>query len=75
MIAAAFNPKDVIVLLSDFKSNEYAGLLGGRDFEPEEGNLMLGFDGAFRYLHARCREAFALECRALRRLRGWGSRT
>ncbi|HUM16315.1 MAG TPA: phosphoenolpyruvate synthase [Candidatus Nitrosotalea sp.] len=69
MIAAAFHPKDVIVRLSDFKSNEYAGLVGGRGFEPEEGNPMLGFRGAFRYAHPRYREAFALECRALRRVR------
>jgi pyruvate,water dikinase len=69
MIAAAFYPKDVIVRLSDFKSSEYAGLLGGRAFEPEEGNPMLGFRGAFRYAHPRYREAFALECRALRRVR------
>jgi len=69
MIAAAFHPKDVIVRLSDFKSSEYAGLLGGRDFEPEEGNPMLGFRGAFRYAHPRYREAFALECRTLRRVR------
>ena len=66
MIAAAFYPKDVIVRLSDFKSSEYAGLLGGRGFEPEEGNPMLGFRGAFRYAHPRYREAFGLECRALR---------
>ena len=69
MIAAAFYPKDVIVRLSDFKSSEYAGLLGGRGFEPEEGNPMLGFRGAFRYAHPRYREAFGLECRALRRVR------
>jgi pyruvate,water dikinase len=69
IIAAAFYPKDVIVRLSDFKSNEYAGLIGGRDFEPVEGNPMLGFRGAFRYAHPRYREAFALECRALRRVR------
>jgi pyruvate, water dikinase len=69
MIAAAFHPKDVIVRLSDFKSNEYAGLLGGRDFEPDEENPMLGFRGAFRYAHPRYREAFALECRAMRRVR------
>jgi len=68
-IAAAFYPKDVIVRLSDFKSSEYAGLLGGRGFEPEEGNPMLGFRGAFRYAHPRYREAFGLECRALRRVR------
>ena len=69
IIAAAFYPKDVIVRLSDFKSNEYAGLLGGRDFEPVEGNPMLGFRGAFRYAHPRYRDAFGLECRALRRVR------
>ncbi len=69
VIAAAFHPKDVIVRLSDFKSSEYAGLVGGRDFEPEEGNPMLGFRGAFRYAHPRYREAFELECRALRRVR------
>ncbi len=68
-IAAAFHPKDVIVRLSDFKSSEYAGLVGGRDFEPEEGNPMLGFRGAFRYAHPRYRDAFELECRALRRVR------
>ncbi len=69
VIAAAFHPKDVIVRLSDFKSNEYAGLLGGRDFEPVEENPMLGFRGAYRYAHPRYREAFALECRAMRRVR------
>ena len=69
LIAAAFHPKDVIVRLSDFKSNEYAGLLGGRDFEPVEENPMLGFRGAYRYVHPRYREAFALECRAMRRVR------
>jgi pyruvate,water dikinase len=69
VIAAAFYPKDVIARLSDFKSNEYAGLLGGRDFEPAEGNPMLGFRGAYRYAHPRYREAFALECRAMRRVR------
>jgi pyruvate,water dikinase len=69
MIAAAFYPKDVIVRLSDFKSSEYAGLLGGRGFEPTEGNPMLGFRGAFRYAHPHYREAFGLECRALRRVR------
>jgi len=68
-IAAAFFPKDVIVRLSDFKSSEYAGLVGGRGFEPVEGNPMLGFRGAFRYAHPHYREAFALECRALRRVR------
>ena len=69
IIAAAFYPKDVIVRLSDFKTNEYAGLIGGRGFEPVEGNPMLGFRGAFRYAHPRYRDAFALECRAVRRVR------
>jgi pyruvate,water dikinase len=69
VIAAAFHPRDVIVRLSDFKSNEYAGLLGGRDFEPVEENPMLGFRGAYRYVHPHYREAFALECRAMRRVR------
>jgi pyruvate, water dikinase len=69
VIAAAFHPKDVIVRLSDFKTNEYAGLLGGRDFEPVEENPMLGFRGAYRYAHPHYREAFALECRAMRRVR------
>src|SRR5690606_4863396 len=61
--------KDVIVRLSDFKSNEYAGLLGGRGFEPEEENPMLGFRGASRYYDDRYREGFALECRAMRKVR------
>jgi pyruvate,water dikinase len=69
VIAAAFHPRDVIARLSDFKSNEYAGLLGGRDFEPVEENPMLGFRGAYRYAHPHYREAFALECRAMRRVR------
>jgi pyruvate, water dikinase len=74
-IAAAFWPKEVIVRLSDFKSNEYAGLPGGADFEPKEENPMLGFRGASRYHDPRYREAFALECRALRRVReGMGLR-
>ena len=68
-IAAAFAPREVVVRLSDFKSNEYAGLVGGRAFEPVEGNPMLGFRGAYRYAHPRYREAFALECRAMRRVR------
>jgi pyruvate,water dikinase len=68
-IAAAFWPRDVIVRLSDFKTNEYAGLLGGRAFEPAEENPMLGFRGASRYHDDRYREAFALECRALHRVR------
>jgi pyruvate,water dikinase len=69
MIAAAFWPKDVIVRLSDFKTNEYAGLLGGAAFEPREDNPMLGFRGASRYYDDRYREGFALECRAMRKVR------
>lgn len=69
MIAAAFYPKDVIVRLSDFKSNEYANLIGGRRYEPKEENPMLGFRGASRYYDPRYREGFALECRALRMVR------
>jgi pyruvate, water dikinase len=69
VIAAAFYPRDVIVRLSDFKSNEYAGLVGGKAFEPVEANPMLGFRGAYRYAHPRYREGFALECRAMRRVR------
>ena len=69
MIAAAFYPKDVIVRLSDFKSNEYANLIGGRQFEPVEENPMLGFRGASRYYDPRYRDGFALECRALRMVR------
>jgi pyruvate,water dikinase len=68
-IAAAFHPRPVIVRLSDFKSNEYRALLGGEAFEPVEANPMIGLRGASRYLHPRFREAFALECRALRRVR------
>jgi pyruvate,water dikinase len=68
-IAAAFYPKDVIVRLSDFKSNEYANLVGGKRYEPAEENPMLGFRGASRYYHPRFRPAFALECRALARVR------
>lgn len=68
-IAAAFYPKPVIVRTSDFKSNEYATLLGGRWFEPEEENPMLGFRGASRYLHPGFEEAFALEVEALKRVR------
>jgi pyruvate,water dikinase len=69
MIAAAFYPKDVIVRLSDFKTNEYANLLGGRPYEPVEENPMIGFRGASRYYDPRFREAFALECRALGKVR------
>jgi pyruvate, water dikinase len=68
-IAAAFYPKPVIVRLSDFKSNEYANLLGGRQFEPREENPMLGWRGAARYYDDRYREGFALECRAMKRVR------
>ncbi len=68
-IAAAFYPRPVIVRFSDFKTNEYAGLLGGRDFEAEEHNPMIGFRGASRYYDERYREAFALECEAIRRVR------
>lgn len=68
-IAAAFYPKPVIVRLSDFKSNEYANLLGGRQFEPKEENPMLGWRGASRYYDPRYREGFALECEAMKRVR------
>ncbi len=68
-IAAAFWPKRVIVRLSDFKSNEYAHLIGGTQFEPTEENPMLGFRGASRYIADSFRECFELECRALRRVR------
>ena len=68
-IAAAFWPRDVIVRLSDFKTNEYAGLLGGAAFEPAEENPMLGFRGASRYYDERYGDAFALECLALLRVR------
>jgi pyruvate, water dikinase len=68
-IAAAFYPKPVIVRLSDFKTNEYASLLGGEAFEPKEENPMLGFRGAARYSHPAYAEGFALECAALRRVR------
>ena len=68
-IAAAFYPKPVIVRLSDFKSNEYANLLGGREFEPSEENPMLGWRGASRYYSDQYREGFALECRAMKRVR------
>jgi pyruvate, water dikinase len=68
-IAAAFYPKDVIVRMSDFKSNEYADLIGGKEFEPEEENPMVGFRGASRYYHDKYREGFVLECQAMRRVR------
>ena len=69
MIAAAFHPKPVIVRMSDFKSNEYASLLGGRGFEPVEANPMIGFRGASRYAHPAYAEGFALECAAMKRVR------
>ncbi|TWO72674.1 phosphoenolpyruvate synthase [Caenimonas sedimenti] len=68
-IAAAFWPKPVIVRLSDFKSNEYRKLIGGSRYEPEEENPMLGFRGAARYVSEEFREAFAMECEALKRVR------
>ena len=68
-IAAAFYPKDVIVRMSDFKTNEYANLIGGKDFEPQEENPMLGFRGASRYYNDRYREGFKLECEAIRKVR------
>ncbi len=68
-IAAAFAPQPVIVRLSDFKSNEYANLLGGREYEPHEENPMLGFRGASRFTDKSFRPCFELECRALRRVR------
>ncbi|MGO1226770.1 MAG: phosphoenolpyruvate synthase [Brachybacterium sp.] len=68
-IAAAFHPRPVIVRLSDFKSNEYAGLVGGRAYEPLEENPMIGFRGASRYLSETFAEPFALECEALRYVR------
>ena len=68
-IAAAFAPEPVIVRLSDFKSNEYANLIGGRAYEPHEENPMLGFRGAARYVDETFRPCFELECRALRRVR------
>jgi len=69
MLAAAFYPKDVILRLSDFKSNEYANLIGGRTFEPAEENPMIGFRGASRYYHPRYQAGFALECRAVKKVR------
>jgi pyruvate,water dikinase len=68
-IAAAFYPRPVIVRFSDFKTNEYAGLLGGAAFEPVEANPMIGFRGASRYYDDRYREAFGLECAAMKRVR------
>src|SRR2546423_7809760 len=68
-IAAAFAPEPVIVRLSDFKSNEYANLIGGSRYEPQEENPMLGFRGAARYVDETFRPCFELECRALKRAR------
>jgi pyruvate,water dikinase len=68
-IAAAFHPHDVIVRMSDFKTNEYASLLGGKQFEPNEENPMIGFRGASRYYNERYREGFRLECAAMKRVR------
>ncbi|RME35207.1 MAG: phosphoenolpyruvate synthase [Gammaproteobacteria bacterium] len=69
MLGAAFAPKPVIVRLSDFKSNEYRNLLGGDRYEPEEENPMIGFRGASRYVSEAFRDCFALECRAVRKVR------
>ncbi len=68
-IAAAFYPKPVIVRMSDFKTNEYASLIGGKYFEPEEENPMIGFRGASRYYDDKYREGFALECKAMKKVR------
>jgi pyruvate,water dikinase len=68
-IAAAFYPKDVIVRMSDFKTNEYANLIGGKDFEPKEENPMLGFRGASRYYNDLYKEGFRLECEAIKKVR------
>lgn len=69
IIAAAFYPKDVIVRLSDFKTNEYANLIGGKAYEPVEENPMIGFRGASRYYDPRYQAGFALECRAMKKVR------
>jgi pyruvate, water dikinase len=68
-IAAAFYPKDVLVRMSDFKTNEYANLLGGKQFEPAEENPMLGFRGASRYYHEKYKDGFRLECDAIKKVR------
>jgi pyruvate,water dikinase len=68
-IAAAFYPKDVIVRMSDFKTNEYANLIGGKEFEPKEENPMLGFRGASRYYNDLYKEGFQLECEAIKKVR------
>jgi pyruvate,water dikinase len=69
MIGAGFHPNDVIVRFSDFKSNEYANLIGGQMFEPQENNPMIGWRGASRYYHEDYKAAFALECAAMKRVR------
>lgn len=69
MIAAAFHPRDVIVRMSDFKTNEYANLIGGHRYEPKEENPMIGYRGASRYYHPHYRDAFGLECQAMRKVR------
>ncbi|MEA3414033.1 MAG: phosphoenolpyruvate synthase [Nanoarchaeota archaeon] len=69
MIGAAFYPKDVIVRMSDFKSNEYANLIGGKEYEPEENNPMIGWRGASRYYNKKYIDAFELECQALKKVR------
>ncbi|HEU4716620.1 MAG TPA: putative PEP-binding protein, partial [Bacteroidia bacterium] len=68
-MACAFYPREVIVRMSDFKTNEYANLIGGKEFEPAEENPMIGFRGASRYYHDRYREGFRLECQAMKRVR------
>ncbi len=69
MIGAAFYPREVIVRFSDFKTNEYANLIGGREFEPQESNPMIGWRGASRYYDPKYQEAFKLECQAVKRVR------
>jgi pyruvate,water dikinase len=68
-MAAAFYPKEVVVRMSDFKTNEYANLIGGVQFEPKEENPMLGFRGASRYYHELYKEGFGLECKAIKKVR------
>jgi len=68
-IAASQYPRDVIVRMSDFKTNEYANLIGGKSFEPKEDNPMLGFRGAYRYYSEQYRDGFSLECQAIKRAR------
>ena len=68
-MAAAFYPKEVIVRMSDFKTNEYANLIGGKQFEPKEENPMLGFRGASRYYHDLYKDGFILECKAIQKVR------